>query len=122
MSDHNSQDEKTEVFEKKASQLLDESVAHIDGPTASKLHQARSRALEAKPRPFAWQAWSGAGAVAASVALVAIFVGREPASMPVIYEDPVQQAVAEELELMDDLDFMAWLVLEESEANATDRS
>ena len=56
------------------------------------------------------------------MALVAVFVVREPAGLPGIYEDPMQQAGAEEMELMDDLDFMAWLVLEEGETYATDRS
>ncbi|MBT4160992.1 MAG: hypothetical protein HOC70_14855 [Gammaproteobacteria bacterium] len=122
MTEHNDQDGKTQAFEEKAKRLLDESVEYMDGPTAAKLHQARSRALESRSRSFRWQTWSGAGALAASVALVAVFVVREPAGLPVIYEDPMQQAVAEEMELMDDLDFMAWLVLEEGETYATDRS
>lgn len=107
------------AFEKKAAELLDESVDRLDGATLSKLHQARSRALEAKPKSawWGWQAWTGAGAVTASVALVVVLVQpvQQTPALPAIYEDPVQQATAEELELMDDLDFVAWLVLEESE-------
>ena len=108
-------------FHRKASELLDESVDRLDGPTLSKLHQARSRALEAKSPMFNWQAFSGAGALAASVAMVFVLFDTAPEPLPVIYEDPVQLAAAQEIELMDDLDFVAWLVLQETEdaANAS---
>ncbi len=122
MTEHDNPDAEKQAFNEKARRLLDESVEHMDGPTASKIHQARSRALESKSRRFPWQTWSGAGAVAASLALVAVFAMREPAQLPVIYKDPVQQAAAEEMELMAELDFVAWLVLEEGETDATDRS
>ena len=47
----------------------------------------------------------------------------EPEPLPVIYEDPVQQAAASEMELMDDLDFVAWLLLQEGEdVNAGDQT
>ncbi|MFT5212275.1 MAG: hypothetical protein ACI9CE_004017 [Flavobacterium sp.] len=35
--------------------------------------------------------------------------------LPSIYEDPIQQAAAEEMELLNDLEFVAWLLLEEVE-------
>ena len=112
-------------FVQKASELLDERAEHMDAMTRSKLHQARNQAL-AKPKGLlGWQTWSGAGALAASFAIALVYfdTNPQPEVMPALYADTVQQAAAAEMELMDDLDFVAWLVLQESEADdVVDRS
>lgn len=107
-------------FERQAKQRLDEHAAGLDGKTSSALHRARVAALQSKsarPLGFGPLAWMGAGAITASFAVVLLFFNPQPAPLPVIFEDPLQQAAAEELELMDDLEFIAWLVLEEELAN-----
>ncbi len=113
------------AFDKKAKELLDESVDGLDGPTLSKLHRARSNAVAraGQTTPSSWLGWTTAGAVAASLAVAAIYIDRQPPPLPSIYEDELQQAAAEDMELLDDLDFIAWLVLEEGElSDEIDRS
>lgn len=113
----------TESFEDRARSLLDDSVEHMDGPTRSRLHRARSEALEGRraARPV-WIGWAATGTLAASFAAAFLFMDTRPPPLPAIYEDPVQQAAAEEMELMDDLEFVAWLVMEESEPDTLDQS
>lgn len=113
------------AFNKRAKELLDESVESLDGPTRSRLHRARSNAVAraGQPAPSSWFGWTTAGALAASLAVAAIYVDRRPPPLPSIYEDELQQAAAEDIELLTDLDFIAWLVLEEGEsADATHSS
>ena len=110
-----------EDFNRRAKALLDDNVDALDAATLSKLHQARNRALEAKRRPQVG-AWLGAGAIAASLTVAVITFDQQPTQLPAIYEDPLQQAAAEDLELMDDLDFVAWLVLEEETFDNVDQS
>lgn len=102
---------------KKSKDLLDEHAEHLDAATLSKLHQARNKALEKDKRNISIGAgWAGAGALAASLAVgVIYFDTQQVPTLPAIYEDPLQQAAAEEMELMDDLEFYAWLVLQEDE-------
>ena len=105
-------------FERKAAELLDESVAGLDANIASRLHQARSVALESRPVWLQWTAWTGAGALAAGLASVFLLMDMRPVEtgIPTLYEDAVQQATAESLELMDELDFLAWLAMQEGGA------
>ena len=108
---------KENEFQKKAKRLLNESTDNLDGATLSRLHQARSKAIESSgvKSPW-WFGWTTAGAVAASLTVGIIYFDQQQMPpLPNIYEDELQQAAAEELELIDDLDFIAWLVLEEGE-------
>jgi hypothetical protein len=120
-----------EEFNNKAKDLLDENVDKLDAATLSKLHQARNRAVESASKSAgksagkklpAYSGWVGAGAMAASLAVGVVYFNQQPPPLPAIYEDPVQQAAAEEIELMDDLDFVAWLVLQEDDFNHVDTS
>ena len=105
-----------EELHQKAKKLLDESVDQLDGSTLSKLHQARSQALGRGIRKLPeYSGWAGAGALVASFAVALVYFDQSPPPLPAIYEDPLQQAAAENMELMDDLEFIAWLVLEEGD-------
>lgn len=104
----------TEKFDEKTRELLDDHAERLDAATLSKLHQARNRAVERKRRFSVQPGWAGAGALVASLAVAVIyFDNQQLPPLPAIYEDPLQQAAAEEMELMDDLEFYAWLVLQE---------
>ena len=114
-----------EEFDNKAKDLLDKHVDGLDAATLSKLHQARNQALESAGKRVglpAYSGWVGAGAMAASLVVGVVYFNQQPPPLPAIYEDPIQQAAAEEIELMDDLDFVAWLVLEEDDLNHVDSS
>jgi len=106
-------------FEARARAAFDASVAGIDGPTCSKLTQARHRALaEVAARPRLRAGWVPVGAVAAAAVLaVALSVGRgpmaPPGAAPMLAAAPGEVfdllAVADDLDLLaEDLEFYAW--------------
>lgn len=99
---------------RKSRRLLDESLESMDGATLSRLHQVRSAAIErSRRREPKWFEWTSMGAVCTGLAVIAFNVYIQPPPLPTIYQDPQQQATAEQMELLDDLDFIAWLVMEE---------
>jgi hypothetical protein len=69
-------------FEKRSREVLEESSGRLDGRTLSRLTQARHAALDQLQRPARaprWGRWSvPAGAAAAAVLAVVIWVGRAP--------------------------------------------
>src|SRR5262245_107890 len=73
--------EKDTPFEKRTREVLEESTARLDGRTLSRLNQARHAALEQAQRP-ARQGFRFllpvAGASAAAVLAVVMWVGRPP--------------------------------------------
>lgn len=109
MAEHDS-----DPFSTRSKDLLNESTEHLDAATLSGLRQARSRALQRTDGGISWVTWMPAGALATTILLVGVYFYRLPPPLPMIYQDPIQQATAENMELLDDLEFMAWLVLEES--------
>jgi len=126
------------AFERQARDAFEDSAAHLDAATLSRLNQSRQRALEAASRrtPVAprWLAWAPAGALAAA-ALVAVLVLRVPSApdtvatnatpnpsalattsiKPDVALDPLTVVAAgDDLDLAAeaDLDFYAWVELE----------
>jgi hypothetical protein len=113
--------ETDDAFSSEARRLLDESTEHMDAATLSRLHQVRNRALATpRSRSVPWYGWASGGAVAASV-LVALILFDTPQPSPVFYDDQSQQAAAENIELLEDMEFMAWMLLQE-ESDAPSRS
>ena len=104
--------------EERAKELFDESLGNLDGRTRSALNQARHAALtelEGRQRQGAWRFWGPLSGVAAAALFVAVVFGPvwttlQPTpdnAMPL--EDFDIIADAENLELLEDLDFYAWL-------------
>jgi hypothetical protein len=105
-------------FEERTKLLFDQSVAALDGQTRSKLTQARYRALEelaGKPQAIWSRSWLPAGAVAA-VALMSFMLWQ--GQMAPVADGGFDVAAAtdleillgeEELELIEELEFYAWL-------------
>lgn len=128
------------AFERQARAAFDESLAHLDGATLSRLNQSRQRALDAArgraPVAQRWARWAPVGAMAAAV-LVAVIVWRGPAApdaaTPVAANtvastpadatlDPLTVlAAGDDLELAAeaDLDFYAWVELETDAGGVT---
>lgn len=108
-------DEGMDSFALRASTLLSESTEHLDGGTLSRLSKARSVALDAVDPPQAASAWRFALVPAglAAALVVAVTFREAPTTLPSVYDDPRQQAVVEEMELLDNMEFMAWLALQE---------
>ncbi|HEV8443132.1 MAG TPA: hypothetical protein VGQ27_06610 [Steroidobacteraceae bacterium] len=93
-------------FEKRSREVLEESSGRLDGRTLSRLTQARHAALDQLQRPTRalwWGRWSvPAGAAAAAVLAVVIWVGRPP-----IVEGPATLASiksVDDFELLTDAD------------------
>ena len=109
---------KDQDFERRTKLLFEESVAALDGETRSKLTQARYRALDelSVPARRAWgRAWLPAGAAAAVTMLSVMLWQGQVASV----SDPSFDVAAvtdleilmgeEELEMIQELEFYAWL-------------
>jgi hypothetical protein len=126
------------AFERQARDAFEDSAAHLDAATVSRLNQSRQRALEAAARraPVTqrWLTWAPAGAIAAA-ALVAVLVLRAPSAPDTVATnttpnpsaltttntstdaalDPLTVVAAgDDLELAAeaDLEFYAWVELE----------
>jgi hypothetical protein len=120
------------ALERQARDAFDDSVAHLDAATLSRLNQSRQRALAAargrSPLAQRWWTWAPAGALAAA-ALVAVLLVRAPSGPETVATgvtatpsatadaelDPLTVlAAGDDLELAveADLDFYAWVELE----------
>jgi len=117
MSDQNENREK-EIAEN-AQRLFAESVQSVDGQTRSRLAQARAKAVEAAvsrrrswlPSPAALVPVGGVGAAALAVALIWQIPGAPPVSIETgVLSDLDILLDGEDLDLLEDLDFYAWLL------------
>ena len=106
-------------LEDRAKLLFDESVAALDAETRSKLTRARYRALEGREAKAAsaWgPTWVPAGAVAAGVLAAMVLwqgqpsVSTDPQSFDVAAVSDLEILLGdEELEMIAELEFYAWL-------------
>jgi hypothetical protein len=104
-------------LEERSKALFDESVGNLDGRTRSALTQARHAALaELKgSRRTAWRVWGPlSGVAAAAFVLIVMFaplrLTRESAEVAMTpFEDFDMVAEGDNIELMENLDFYAWL-------------
>jgi hypothetical protein len=132
------EDHELSAFERQARDAFEDSAAHLDAATLSRLNQSRQRALAAAgrraPVTQRWLTWAPAGAIAAA-ALVAVLLLRAPSTPDAVVTntmpnpsaltttstspdaalDPLTVVAAgDDLELAAeaDLDFYAWVELE----------
>ena len=110
----------TEEITARANRLLDDSLEDIDGHTLSRLNQARQKALaEASSSKSEWFSphWMKLTALA-GVALLAIssslFIFTREESYPGLAESEYL-ADEEDLALIEDLEFIAWLLEQEQQ-------
>ena len=108
-------DEGSERLEQRAKALFEESVDRIDARTRSKLTQARYAALdEIKKGSTQWRWLRAPVGGLAAVALVAVVIVtwqgyRGPSEPAVPLDDFDIVADAENLEMLQDVEFYAWL-------------
>jgi len=110
----------TQDFEKRSQEVLEESVARLDGRTRSRLTQARHAALAQLEKPARqwWRSYVPAGAAAAAAVLAMMIfvqpgavVGPRPPQNPSTVEDMDILADAEApdfTEDTDDVEFYEW--------------
>ena len=96
---------------------LNESVEHLDASTLSRLNQARQKALsQEESSPLINIPWIPAGALAAlSLTVVVGFLTLpSPESSLTNLDEAEFMATNEEIELAEDLEFVAWLIEQEN--------
>lgn len=100
---------------------LDRSIEHLDAATLSRLNQARHKALATKQRHGYGLPWLAAGSLAAII--VALLASRLLLTSPEILTENMPIAsiddaefidVSEDIELLDDLDFVSWMVTQDN--------
>jgi hypothetical protein len=110
-------DNQLSPFEQRARQVLRESVDNLDGATRSRLAQARAAALAQRDTRswFDLRFLAPAGAVAATLLVAVIFVGRQdatnvnPAAGSALYDlEMLADADAFDLAQETDLEFIEW--------------
>lgn len=105
-------------LEDRTKELFDESVGRIDGRTRSALTQARNTALAEAERKD-WRVWGPLAGVAAAAVFIAVVFGPIWTSLTPANENamPIEDfdilADADNLELLENLEFYAWLDGEE---------
>lgn len=105
--------ESTDLLELKAKALFDASIERLDGRTRSRLTRARNQALDELRKGSARWHWMrspvGGFAGAAIVALAVVMWGVTGRTPAVPAEDLEIVVDADNLELLQDVDFYAWL-------------
>ncbi|MCG8673161.1 MAG: hypothetical protein MI867_27475 [Pseudomonadales bacterium] len=103
-------------FEAKLKQSLDNSVDELSQQTLANLNEIRQQALngkQANASKFQWALWGPAGGLVAAAVVAAVWVGN-PAVQPSNSIDDLELLTSEEdLELMEDIEFVAWLMEQE---------
>ena len=100
-------------FAQKAKALFDTSVEELDAATLSTLNRGRHRALDElrSPRPD-WMRWAPAAGVTAAVVLavmIALPGQQDVDEMPTSVTDMEILLGEESLEMLEDLEFYAWI-------------
>lgn len=108
-------DEASERLEQRAKGLFEESVDRLDARTRSKLTQARHAALDELNRSSTQWRWlrAPAGGLAAIALIAAVIIAwqgyRTPPASAVPLDDLEIVADADNLEMLENVEFYAWL-------------
>lgn len=105
-------DEDQQWAERAGQQLRSQEHAIAQNAQA-RLRSARSQALQAASEPsrswFVWPAWC-AGTVSAAVFAWIVFITDPVEVLPVM--DDLEMAAAQDVELLEELEFVAWMLAE----------
>ena len=108
-----------EKFAREAKTLFDESVDKLDASTLSTLNQIRQRALaEAHTQPSQWLRWVPAAGIAAATLLVVMVILPDPASIQPVPAEVTDMEILlgeDSIEMLEDLEFYAWIDMLEQE-------
>lgn len=109
-------DNHQDPFLEKAKQALDESADHLPPETQDKLNQIRREALneaDAKSRSAYWAWWAPGGGLAAAMLVAAVWLMNPDAPPPQPIDDMELLTSEEDMELMEDIEFVAWMMEQE---------
>ncbi len=107
-----------EALEKLACASLDDSVAHLDAATLSQLNRARQAALAEVDKPYNpgnWLALTAAAFVIVAIAVALPLLQPQDTATPEL--DATAISVAEDAELLEDLDLVLWMMDNEDHAS-----
>lgn len=106
-------------LEQSAKRLFDESVDGLDAATLSRLNRGRQAALQAADRGRSrWLLWAPASGVAAAAVVAAVMLNGP--SVDVIETAPADLDIIlaeESIEMLEELEFYAWLDTVDLDAN-----
>ncbi len=96
---------------------LDDSVAHLDAATLSRLNRARQQALAEVSKPYNPGNWLSLTAAAFAIVAIAVALPllQNPDSTQSL--DPAAISVAEDAALLEDLDLVLWMMESEDHAS-----
>jgi type VI protein secretion system component VasF len=105
----------------KTRKALDNSIDSLDGTTLSRLNQARQKSLDSKQRTpsllFGWLPASGFAALTIAIFTGWLWMGQTAETninnLTSSFEDIEILSSNTEFELLEDMDFVSWLVEEE---------
>ncbi len=108
-----------EKYAQEAKTLFDESVDKLDAATLSTLKQSRQRALaEAHAQPTQWLRWVPAAGMAAATLLVVMVILPDPANIQPVPAEVTDMEILlgeDSIEMLEDLEFYAWIDMLEQE-------
>ena len=108
-----------EKYAQEAKALFDESVDKLDAATLSTLNQSRQRALaEAHAQPTQWLRWVPAASMAAATLLVVMVILPDPANIQPVPAEVTDMEILlgeDSIEMLEDLEFYAWIDMLEQE-------
>lgn len=110
-------DSAAEALEALARTSLDESVAHLDAATLSRLNRARQQALAEVNKPYNPGNWLALAAGAFAIIAIAIALPLLPPGDSAAKQDPGTFSVAEDAAVMEDLDLVLWMMESEDHAS-----
>ena len=104
------------AFADRARELLE--AQRVPDDVAARLRQARQMAVESVDAPSRWRGvtrlLAPAGGLAAGALVALVFLRGGPAALPDM--DERELAAVAEMELLDDMEFVAWLIETEDDA------
>ena len=112
-----SNEEKVSEFERKARARLEASELDIDPERLERLQAARRAAVAAVPagpeRGLLGRWWVPTGAMAAAALVLGVLLVPGPERLPPVL-DAAEMSAAQEMELLDELEFVAWMLEQDS--------
>ena len=127
MSDHDTNDER--AFLQRTREVFEQGVGGLDGETRSRLTRARARAVDAagarSRAPWRFASWLAPAGACAAAALAVALIWQPTANLSLdesgMMTDLDILLEGENLELLEDLEFYAWL-LEQPEFSGDDEA
>lgn len=98
---------------------LDASVGNLDAEVIERLAAARRLAVNGMPRARSAPArWQPALAMAATLSMTFVLWSQIALPPLPLVDDPLETVVAQEMELLEDLEFAAWMLAEADNGSA----